>query len=152
MSAYLEFFASKCSSEWRVAIKKPAGAIVCVAAGLSSVASGVGGCCCTPHARAIVCVAAVRQVGQVGRVGRVGRALPPTGAIVGVAAKITQRVVSRSGASTGCSGLCPLPNSSQTLPIHPNSIVRHIRLRCTTPRQAGVRLATVHSLPFYNDL
>ena len=50
---------------------------------------------------------------------------------------ITQRIACEYGASTGCSGLCPLPNSSQTLPILPNSIVR----------QAGVRLTTVYRMP-----
>ena len=47
------------------------------------------------------------------------------------------RVARRSSASTGCSGLCPLPNSSQTLPILPKSIVR----------QAGVSVTTTYSLP-----
>ena len=63
------------------------------------------------------------------------------------AAGITRRIACRSGASTGCSGLCPLPNTSQALPNLPNSIARHIRLRCTTPRQAGVRSTAAHCLP-----
>ena len=71
-----------------------------------------------------------------------------------VAAKITQRKARRNGASTGCSGLCPRPKPSQTLPNLPNSIARHpgvrpttayrmpqysayARLRYTTPWQAG---------------
>ena len=53
---------------------------------------------------------------------------------------ITQRIARRSGASTGCSGLCPLPNTSQALPNLPNSIAR----------QAGVHLTTLYRNPLYS--
>ena len=67
--------------------------------------------------RAIVCVAAV---GQVGLVGLVGLALPPYCCnIVCMPRGNTQRIACRSGASTGCSGLCPLPIHSHTFPYSP---------------------------------
>ena len=68
--------------------------------------------------------------------------MPPTAAIMGVwqVGGITQRIARRSGASTGCSGLCPLPNTSQALPNLPNSIAR----------QAGVRLTTLYRNPLYS--
>ena len=47
--------------------------------------------------------------------------MPPIVATVGVwqVGGITQRVASRSGASTGCSGLCPLPIPSHTFSYFP---------------------------------
>ena len=54
--------------------------------------------------------------------------------IVCMRAGITRRVAGRSGASTGCSGLCPLPNTSQALPNLPNSIARHPGVRLTAAR------------------
>ena len=42
---------------------------------------------------------------------------------------ITQRVASRSGASTGCSGLCPLPILSHTFPYFP--IIYRATSRCS---------------------
>ena len=45
--------------------------------------------------------------------------LPPIAATLCVAAGITRRIACRSGASTGCSGLCPLPIPSHTFPYSP---------------------------------
>ena len=43
-------------------------------------------------------------------------------------------VACMGSASTGCSGLCPLPNTSQALPNLPNSIARHPGVRLTAAR------------------
>ena len=50
-----------------------------------------------------------------GRVWEGMGVLPPDSAIACVGG-ITQRIARRSGASTGCSGLCPLPILSHTFP------------------------------------
>ena len=85
----------------------PTVTIVCVAADLSSVASGVGGCRKTV---AVLCVGGKNYPAY---------SLPERG--------FTQRVASRSRASTGCSGLCPLLILSHTLsyfPIHSHNLSR----------------------------
>ena len=90
------------------------------------------------------------RTGRTGRTSRTGIAANCCDSVRVASGSFTQRIARRSGASTGCSGLCPLPLITVIYRYFPFNIARHIRLRCTTPRQAGVRTTTVYRMQHYS--